>query len=290
LRDRVESTLDLQEPNDAAEGIEPELPDIDPAFTAIEINRDWTELADSDSNAVTAAGNSSTENAADSSSSEPPVPNAAPIVQSRLSSPGIKALADSAQPFMLGTADEPTNRANVSGAGGSSAKFFGLAAAGTHSVAYVIDCSGSMGKPPLKLQMAKDELTRSIRALDSEQAFYVVFFSHNMFLMPGEGLLIASDENKERVCQWIDGALSGGGTNPYPAVVHALQLKPETIYLLSDGIFKTEYVRAIRSRNRGQRRTTIYTIGFGDRSGEKQMVRLARENGGSYRYVEPHFP
>jgi uncharacterized protein with von Willebrand factor type A (vWA) domain len=128
---------------------------------------------------------------------------------------------------------------------------------------------------------------RSIQALRPNQRFFVIFFNDRMMPMLGDELRPATDGNKDEVCEWIATAYSGGGTNPLHAMHRALQLQPETIYVLSDGLFKGEYVREIQHRNHGQQRATIYTIGFGDRSGEEQLRRLARENGGSYRFVQP---
>jgi hypothetical protein len=190
----------------------------------------------------------------------------------------------------LPTSPGGENRSGGMGADGAaeqSARFFGLGAEDTKSVVYVIDCSGSMGRPPQKLLVAQEELARSIQALQPNQRFFVIFFNDRMIPMRGNELLAATDANKDEACEWLATAFSGGGTNPLPAIHHALQLQPETIYVLSDGLFKSEYVREVQRRNRGDQRATIYTIGFGDRSGEDQLRRLARENGGSYRFVQP---
>jgi hypothetical protein len=220
-------------------------------------------------------------------SSEPRPESEAPSIKPRSTASGIRALVETTRriPLRLGS-DEPGSSGTEASAG-RSARFFGLTAESTYSVVYVIDCSGSMGRPPTKLLMAKEELTRSIRELQPEQNFYVIFFSDQTFPMPGSVVLPASEPNKQRVCEWIDGASPSGGTNPLPALLNALQLQPETIYVLSDGLFKGDYVRAIRTRNRGPQRTSIYTINFGDYHGERQLLRLARENGGNYRHFEP---
>lgn len=188
----------------------------------------------------------------------------------------------------LPTASGGENRSGDMGSDGTgkqSARFFGLGAEDTNSVVYVIDCSGSMGRPPQKFLMAQKELMRSIQALRPNQSFFVIFFNDRMIPMHGAEMRSATDGNKDEVCEWIATAFSGGGTNPLPALNQALQLQPETIYVLSDGLFKGQYVREVQQRNRGEQRATIYTIGFGDRSGEVQLERLARENGGSYRFV-----
>lgn len=75
-------------------------------------------------------------------------------------------------------------------------------------------------------------------------------------------------------------------TLPVPAMREALRLQPDVVYLLSDGEFATQFCSEIRSANRGTTPSTIYTIGFGNRSGEPQLLQIANESGGKYRYVE----
>jgi hypothetical protein len=61
--------------------------------------------------------------------------------------------------------DNGSGDMGADGTGKQSARFFGLGAEGAKSVVYVIDCSGSMGRPPQKFLRAQKELIRSIQAL-----------------------------------------------------------------------------------------------------------------------------
>jgi Mg-chelatase subunit ChlD len=167
----------------------------------------------------------------------------------------------------------------------TSARFFGLGADGAKSVVYVIDCSGSMGGN--KLELAKREMIRSIRALRADQEFHVIFFRNIAMIMRDGSLLPATAANKERVIEWINSVDSGGGTDPRPALTKALEVHPETIYVLSDGLFEAACVTEVKKANHGLNRATIYTVGFGDRTGEAQLTRLAKDSGGQYRFVEP---
>ena len=87
--------------------------------------------------------------------------------------------------------------------------------------------------------------------------------------------------------EWINSVDSGGGTDPRPALTKALEVHPETIYVLSDGLFEAACVTEVKKANHGLNRATIYTVGFGDRTGEAQLTRLAKDSGGQYRFVEP---
>lgn len=167
----------------------------------------------------------------------------------------------------------------------TSARFFGLGADGAKSVVYVIDCSSSMGGN--KLELAKRELIRSIRALRADQEFHVIFFRNIAMTMRDGSLLPATAANKQRVIEWINSVGSDGGTDLRPALTKALEAHPETIYVLSDGLFAAACVTEVRKANHGLNRATIYTVGFGDRTGEAQLTRLAKDSGGQYRFVEP---
>ncbi len=168
----------------------------------------------------------------------------------------------------------------------ATARFFGLGEEGANSVVYVIDCSLSMDQPSYKFELAKRELIRSINSLQSEHRFYVIFFAGVPVSMPGSELVSATEDNKERAITWIKGVGVLPNTVPVPAMRDAIRLRPEVIYLLSDGEFVPQYCDEIRAANRGSSPATIYTVGFGNRSGEAQLLRIANESGGKYRYVE----
>jgi hypothetical protein len=104
--------------------------------------------------------------------------------------------------------------------------------------------------------------------------------------MPGSELADATESNKERALSWIKNVGVMPNTLPVPAMREALRLQPDVVYLLSDGEFATQFCTEIRAANRGRSPATIYTIGFGNRSGEPQLLQIANESGGKYRYVE----
>ena len=79
---------------------------------------------------------------------------------------------------------------------------------------------------------------------------------------------------------------SGGGTLPAEAMLKAISLKPDAIWLLSDGIFGEHACDVIGNANRGSR-ISIHTIAFYDNQGEAQLKRIAGENNGKYRFVSP---
>ncbi|MBI3469188.1 MAG: VWA domain-containing protein [Planctomycetes bacterium] len=202
--------------------------------------------------------------------------------------------ADTVEALLRQTSDEirkakellRSPRSSVSSADPISARFFGLGEEGANSVVYVIDCSLSMDQPSYKFESAKRELIRSINSLKSEHRFFVIFFAGSAVPMPGSELMAATESNKKKAIEWIRNVGVQPNTLPVAAMRQAIGLRPEVIYLLSDGEFLNKFCDEIRLANGGTSPATIYTVGFGNRSGEPQLVRIASESGGKYRYVE----
>jgi len=163
-----------------------------------------------------------------------------------------------------------------------TASFFGLKARGRKFI-YVVDYSGSMNGE--KIKAAKMELTRSIGSLNSTRKFFILFYDHKYQSMPGDKLMYATESNKKKYFAWIDKAEGGGGTDPTGAMLQALSLRPDAIWLLSDGLFHENACDVIAKANPG-RRVQIHAIAFHDNKGEKQLKRIAEENRGKYRFVE----
>jgi len=164
-----------------------------------------------------------------------------------------------------------------------TASFFGLKARGSKFV-FVVDRSGSMAGP--KLQAAKDELIRSLRALAPTMSYYVFFYNHTFTPMPAKHLVPANARNRDVFENWIASIPSGGSTNPVPAMTEALRFQPDAIWLLSDGLFPPAAADLIRNENPNAH-TQIHTIAFYDNQGEPLLRRIAEENRGRYRFVPP---
>jgi hypothetical protein len=102
--------------------------------------------------------------------------------------------------------------------------------------------------------------------------------------MPATALLPATSENVSLAWQWVQQAQCGGGTNPLPALLLALDLKPDTIYLLTDGKFPGQVYMAATQAPAGHR-TPIYTIAFASKKAERLLQAIANDTGGGYRFV-----
>lgn len=161
----------------------------------------------------------------------------------------------------------------------SRVSFFGIAARGTFFV-YVIDQSGSMIDDD-RLTRASIELRRSVAALQSPQRFEVVFYNDEATTMPGGPIPRSADRrNKEQLASWLRMIDPDGGTSPRKAVMQALALRPDAVFLLSDGDFPDGTADEIARAN--GRKIPIHCIDMAGGLGGDDLPKIARESGGRY--------
>ena len=182
------------------------------------------------------------------------------------------------------TLDAPANKATSqlsqgTNGQGTEAGFCGVTAEGKRFV-YVVDVSSSMAGE--KSEKARQELLDSIGALDSNQSFFVAFFNQTSYYQPMGRLVSASPRNKTKIRDWIMLALPQGGTDPREAIIYAISLKPDAIFVLSDGEFDPSVVDDVHQKNMDVG-VPIHTIGF--QTDAATLRQLAVENQGTYRYV-----
>jgi len=232
----------------------------------------------------------------------PPVPLASQPVESAPSTLGagpvpLSGATDNRPPVSVVQSSEslPPPRAKL-GDAIPGASFMGAQDRGSRIV-FVIDCSGSMANMNLAgvtaMRVAKSELVASLQQLDSSQQFQILFYSENTRLMSGRttkpDLMFATDINKTLARQYISSVPAEGGTLHLPALKAALALSPEVIFFLTDAdepqLTSGELAQVARW-NGGK--THIHCIEFG-KGGELAnlenfLKKLARQNGGTYRY------
>ncbi|AGA30334.1 vWA domain-containing protein [Singulisphaera acidiphila] len=158
--------------------------------------------------------------------------------------------------------------------------FFGIRAKGQLFI-YVVDCSGSMIDED-RLIRAKRELRRSVLALQHPQRFKVVFYNDQVVPMPGDLPRSADLTSKSQMVQWLRLIEPDGETDPRGAMSLALSLRPDAVFLLSDGEFPEGTVEAIARKN--GRKIPIHCIDLSNDSGGEQLQRIARDSGGQYRW------
>jgi len=207
-----------------------------------------------------------------------------------------------------GVASNNRDPVRVIGVGGGGAAFGGFEGLGTGSgngsglfgvggdeeacqIVYVVDRSGSMTN---SIDYVKLELKRSIGELGEEKEFHVIFYSSGPPVeMPTRRLVNATDRDKRLAFEFVDGIIAQGETDPSKALERAFEVKPELIYLLTDGEFDKAMVDLLKRLNRDQK-ITVHTIGFWSwrsrqdsdpPSGEEVMKIMADQNGGNYKAI-----
>lgn len=157
------------------------------------------------------------------------------------------------------------------------AAFFNVRARGKFFV-FVIDCSGSMGDG--RLIRAKMELRRTIAKLQFPQRYLVIFYNDETLSMPGGVPRSADLAAKIDLERWMGRIDADGGTDPRGAMRTALGLKPDAVFLLSDGEFPRGTVQSIGSRN--PNKIPVHCIDLGDGTGSDQLKAIAEQSGGKY--------
>jgi len=192
-------------------------------------------------------------------------------------------------------------KSSVKGDTLSKVQFAGLDGGGNHFV-YLVDSSNSMKK----FNDARTELLRSIDSLKPDQRFYVVFYDENPKFMriasPSRdepASIYATPESKQTFRRWAMAVQQARGQSPPEVLKFAFKLRPDVIFLLSDGEFTAQTETVIRENNLQENLfgesgpiSIIHTIRYPGvsttegRQAEVQMQRIAAENGGQYRNVE----
>jgi hypothetical protein len=178
----------------------------------------------------------------------------------------------------------------MGGSGGGAASFFGAEARGTR-FAYIVDVSGSMGYDN-KIESLKEELARSIYALQENAQFFVVPFSSDAAPLEGKREWVeANDPAKRRTRAVIAGLQAGGGTMPGPAfaIVFSIRPRPDAIYFMTDGQFE-ESVALDLLRLNAEWKVPIHCITFVSKEAEALMRRIAADSGGTYTHVPGRTP
>lgn len=200
--------------------------------------------------------------------------------------------ADEAAARAAGDLDRLGLSGNATGEGvgseiGLGAGFFGSKGEG-RSFVYVVDMSQSMAGGRFRRAIA--ELIRSINRLKPTQSFYVFFFNDETYPLyhprPARGLQPATQANKSRASRWINARHPYSTTDPDQALQQALEMKPDVIFLLTDGeLDEPDRVReSIRRLNKTS--VTIHTIAFENIEASSTLKTIADENNGTFQFVK----
>jgi hypothetical protein len=173
----------------------------------------------------------------------------------------------------------------------ASLSLFGGPAATGRSFVFVIDRSASMGSDGLGvIQSAAEELESKLDSLTAEQTFQVVAYNQASAYFTGRELIPATAENQKKLASFVKNLAAYGETEHVRGLNAALRLKPEVIFLLTDGDPPLNGLDLQTIREQAGSRTTIHCLQFGrgqpDAAQKQSFERLALENRGTYTYLD----
>ncbi|WP_169975993.1 vWA domain-containing protein [Tautonia rosea] len=209
--------------------------------------------------------------ATDGEKADPPTPRrVGPTVRS------VNALADQRRPSAGDPYDGSIDWRSIPA--WQQTSFFGIRAKGSFFV-FVVDCSGSMDDD-LRIDRARQELRRCINSLRYPQRFLVIFFNNQSIPMAGGIPQSADTKSKRAAMAWLNSIVPEGETDPRSSMKLALGLRPDAVFLLTDGEFPNGTETTILSRNPD--RIPIHCIDLGGSRGTEQLRAIAEESGGRY--------
>jgi hypothetical protein len=196
-------------------------------------------------------------------------------------------------------------------------QFFGVPLDGAQDVVFVLDRSGSMegivtggvngqqlgmsetksfvlglgldvlngatgNHVPTKLEAAKAELIRTLRAMPDGTRFNVIWFDDEISALEHRMLILAPG-TRQRVERFISRIKSGDSTAAVPALELAYRMGARRVVLLSDGLANSGGDGGDlldHARVQMQRGVRFDTVGLGFDQDAKLMQQLASESGG----------
>ena len=156
---------------------------------------------------------------------------------------------------------------------------------------YVLDRSGSTGGKVLAA--AKAEILASIEKIDDVHQFQLVVYNERPKAFnpagPNGQLAFGTDANRAEVKRFLASIGADGGTDHAAALSMAIRMRPDVIFLLTDGDKPLLSPQELARIDRIGPGIMIHAIQFGEgqqTGGRGWMGKLAQQSGGEYRYVD----
>ncbi len=174
----------------------------------------------------------------------------------------------------------------------TSLSLFGSAPALGRSFVFVIDRSKSMGSSGLDvLSAAERELETALRNLKPAHQFQIIAYHQRLTYFERGRLSAATDKNKADATTFVGSLIAVGGTAHLTAILAAVRLRPDVVFLLTDGDepgLNSAQQKRVLQESAG--RVTFFCLEFGrgkHRHDEPDfMQQLARKTGGDYHYID----
>ncbi len=172
----------------------------------------------------------------------------------------------------------------------ATASFFGTKIEGKR-ILFMLDNSGGMKKG--KLETLIEELLKSVDSLRPKQEFYVIFYSDTVYPLfyprSATNFVYATAKNKKLLQEWLETVELCSGNRIDEAMEAANVIRPDMVFLLTDGkLFTTDAKKRILL-NGTSREFPINTFGMGVRKNStpaEELRLVAEANRGSYHAIK----
>jgi hypothetical protein len=165
-----------------------------------------------------------------------------------------------------------------------------------HRIVYVCDASDDMSRRDGLMEGVKRELRRSIGSLAPDQQFAVIFAQDGAARALQPRLVPASSEFRSRALGFIDAIQPQGRNDPRSALKLAIRMKPDAIFLLSDGQFDDgeEIIDLCRNQTTLGRPILFNPVAILEKAPAREFLdtaalgtlkRIASQSGGTITYV-----
>lgn len=174
------------------------------------------------------------------------------------------------------------------GGRGGRNSFFGTPAEGKRFL-FVVDNSGSMKEGRMETTFL--ELMNSVSSMRRDQYFFVIFYSDRAYPLfypdPADQLVPATKENKEKLQSWLSTVELCTGGRLIEAMELAEQLRPQVVFLLSDGAYFGNRTMPYMTEEKDWP-FVIHTLGMNVRNQQDaaNLLAIGRAHGGTFRMVQ----
>jgi len=187
------------------------------------------------------------------------------------------------------------------GVGDGGVGFFGTRSQG-NSFVFVVDISGSMQaefrepdpRNPGTLRVmtrwdkAREELLSAIHVMKEDQSYCVVLYNDGNRPMVEQGNFVglrsATRNNRQKTKQWLDTIGAIGGTEPMESLAFALDLRPDVLYFLTDGVIPAQSREVCEIYN--QAKTVVHTTCIGYPQNDLLQL-IAADHRGQFKAITP---
>lgn len=143
------------------------------------------------------------------------------------------------------------------------------------------------------MRAVKAEVLSSLDALENTHQFQIIFYNEtpkvfNPTGQPGR-LAFGTPQNKAAAEQFVNSLIADGGTRHDDAIALALRMRPDAVFLFTDADDPKLGPYELGRIDRLAGGTPIHTIEFGSGpqpQSDSFLLKLARQSGGKYRYID----